>query len=436
MRFPSCSVFSCVGLTTIAPLFLMGTQAQSLEWQILPNSPVAGRHDDIHFVDENYGWAINLSGEGHRTTDGGQTWEQKLQVDPYLRSVHFFDELVGLVGTIDESELLYRTTDGGDSWTLIDSAIPDPPKGICGMRGIGDIVIATGKFGFGTPRYLRSTDRGATWLSVDMSEHTRNLIDCHMVSQDSAFVVGGTPEPGEVHPVVLFTPDAGQTWEQRHVGTDAGDYCWKIFLVSPVVGYVSVQGATILKTTDGGQSWVEKPVSGGIDDIQSVGVVDEWTGWVDGFVGETMMTTDGGDTWQPTTLGEPGPNLNRFQMFSEALGYASGNRIYKYGGVSTSIHVANAPNRSKLGLRNYPEPFNPTTTIAYRLRNDGRVRVRIFDFEGRLVHTLLDGEQSAGANKVVWDGTTMAGRSAPSGVYFYRVDASGQAESRMMTLVK
>ncbi|MFB3909939.1 MAG: FlgD immunoglobulin-like domain containing protein [Candidatus Eisenbacteria bacterium] len=85
---------------------------------------------------------------------------------------------------------------------------------------------------------------------------------------------------------------------------------------------------------------------------------------------------------------------------------------------------------------NRPNPFNPRTTIRFGLPSAGDVRVEVFDASGRLVRTLVDGQQSAGFHSVVWDGKDDANRSVGSGVYYYKVQAGEKQTSRKMLLLK
>jgi flagellar hook assembly protein FlgD len=74
--------------------------------------------------------------------------------------------------------------------------------------------------------------------------------------------------------------------------------------------------------------------------------------------------------------------------------------------------------------------------IEYVLDHAGSVSVRIHDVAGRLVRTLQDGWQTAGAHRIVWDGSDDAGRTAPGGVYFYRLEAGGESSQRRLTRLR
>jgi len=89
-----------------------------------------------------------------------------------------------------------------------------------------------------------------------------------------------------------------------------------------------------------------------------------------------------------------------------------------------------------LAARNYPNPFNPETTISYSLPQDGLVCVKVFNSRGQLVTTLVDGEQPSGVYNVTWKGTDAAGNSVSSGIYFYRVTAGNKTINRKMLLLK
>jgi len=80
---------------------------------------------------------------------------------------------------------------------------------------------------------------------------------------------------------------------------------------------------------------------------------------------------------------------------------------------------------------NYPNPFNPTTTIEFTIPAAGKVGLVVYDITGREVATLLNGNISAGTHTAVWNGVT-----APSGIYFYRLTYGDQQLTRRMLLLK
>lgn len=87
-------------------------------------------------------------------------------------------------------------------------------------------------------------------------------------------------------------------------------------------------------------------------------------------------------------------------------------------------------------VQNFPNPFNPSTTIGFTLDKDMDVLLRIYDVRGRLVRTLLSGRQLAGSYQLSWEGRGDDGSMVSSGVYFYRLAAGEQREVRKMVLTK
>ncbi|MBN1827354.1 MAG: T9SS type A sorting domain-containing protein [Candidatus Eisenbacteria bacterium] len=85
---------------------------------------------------------------------------------------------------------------------------------------------------------------------------------------------------------------------------------------------------------------------------------------------------------------------------------------------------------------NVPNPFNPTTEIAFSLPAATSVELAIYDVAGRMVRQLLKGEMPAGPSAVSWNGKDDSGRSVSSGVYFYRLRAAGADETRKMVLIR
>lgn len=85
---------------------------------------------------------------------------------------------------------------------------------------------------------------------------------------------------------------------------------------------------------------------------------------------------------------------------------------------------------------NYPNPFNPTTTIGYSLQNPAMVTLEIYNIRGQKVRTLVQGVQQAGMHTALWDGKDETQRSVSSGIYFYKMNSSGYEKARKMILLK
>jgi hypothetical protein len=85
---------------------------------------------------------------------------------------------------------------------------------------------------------------------------------------------------------------------------------------------------------------------------------------------------------------------------------------------------------------NYPNPFNPTTTISYDLPQRSRVTLDIYNILGERIKTLVNQSQDAGNRIAVWDGTDNLGRQVSAGVYLYQIQAGEFTQTRKMLLLK
>jgi hypothetical protein len=114
----------------------------------------------------------------------------------------------------------------------------------------------------------------------------------------------------------------------------------------------------------------------------------------------------------------------------------------KYLNASTAVSSVTGMEESRPELAasfqlspNYPNPFNPETTIPYRISRQAHVTFVIFDLQGRTVKILNEGWKNAGDHSVRWDGTGMERETAASGTYFYRMEA-GTADGRHVRVGK
>jgi len=85
---------------------------------------------------------------------------------------------------------------------------------------------------------------------------------------------------------------------------------------------------------------------------------------------------------------------------------------------------------------NYPNPFNPETTISFNLSTAGHVTLEVYNIKGEKVRTLVDAEMTASEHTVVWDGRDDNNKSVSSGVYFYKMKADKFVQTRKMILMK
>jgi len=413
------------------------------------NAPVASsRTDDIWFLDANRGWAVNSNGHILHTTDGGESWQRQLSATGvYLRCVGFANERVGWVGTLDPSQRLFHTGDGGASWARVDGLPAQAPPAICGLSVVNERVA----YGSGTnfpnrpAGVIKTVDGGATWTARDMGDHATLLVDVFFRDERRGWVVGGRagvpgPTRDNVVPVVLFTEDGGETWENRLGRLDPpppeGEWGWKIHFVDDDVGFVSLEDfddGAILKTVDGGRTWTRKPVEDqqGNANLEGIGFIDGKLGWTGGWGdrefqgGFTSETRDGGDTW--TDANHVGSFLNRFRFIRdpELVGYASGDTVYKFAPAPMGLAAERVPTPAGYARTRLPVriPVDPAPGAQ-------AVRVDVWDRFGEHLATPLDERApGAGEREVRWSGETESGVTAGPGIYIYRVTIDDAAES-------
>jgi len=112
------------------------------------------------------------------------------------------------------------------------------------------------------------------------------------------------------------------------------------------------------------------------------------------------------------------------------------------GGMTGNVTVEEPPTGIGTPLagatlgQNFPNPFNPSTTIEYSLAAPARAMVGVYTSSGSLVVRLDDGVRDAGTHHVQWDGRDATGAAVSSGIYFYRLEGAAGVAPRKMVLLK
>jgi hypothetical protein len=113
-----------------------------------------------------------------------------------------------------------------------------------------------------------------------------------------------------------------------------------------------------------------------------------------------------------------------------------GKGVYSIGiPVGTAVDGQEIPLPARLG-QNVPNPFNPMTTISFRLPESGRTTLLIYDVAGKRIKTLVNDEVEAGDHQVTWHGTDDSGRQVAAGIYLYQLHSGSIHEVKRMTLVR
>lgn len=435
--------------------------AAELRWRPTGAPVASSRTDDIWFVSPEEGWAANSNGQIIHTADGGRHWDVQLH-DPevYFRCLGFATPLRGWAGTLEPGKTLFETADGGRNWSLVANLPALAPPAICGLSVVDELVAyaAGTNYPHRPPRMMKTLDGGRAWIAWDMRPWADILIDTYFTDPLRGWVVGGKtdqprPTRQNVRPVVLRTEDGGRTWENRvadlKLELPLGEWGWKIQFLDDQNGFVSLenfQAGAILRTDDGGRSWRRLPINDpqANANLEGVGFVDADHGWVGGW-GDAAFerrssseTLDGGLTWRDAN--EIGRAINRFRFFGRpvAVGYASGETVYKYS-AEPPPPVAALAARQKVG-RCFADlaPLEAQGEARVSIHVPPGVRkltVRVWDRFGERVATPMEEDRpAAGERTIVWRRRDDAGKRLPAGIFIWRVTVDAWSESRLVRI--
>ena len=129
---------------------------------------------------------------------------------------------------------------------------------------------------------------------------------------------------------------------------------------------------------------------------------------------------------------------NRKDIWYVGFGHLYLYRLLSNSDHSANLHVENFySSTSMVHLhKNYPNPFNPKTTISYNLKEDTFVNLTIYDLVGKQVKTLVNGKEKSGNRHIQWDATNLHGYPVPSGTYLYKIETDNFSQTKKMILLK
>jgi len=329
---------------------------------------------------------------------------------------------------------IYRSDDGGHHYTLVGLSGETARDIVCHPSN-GNILWAGTYSGV-----YYSEDGGGTWQNRSTGLDITRVNNIEMDPADPQTLYVGT-----YLGYIYKTVDGGQSWTQIKTGLNA-DIVFDID-VSPFNSQLVIAGGIeskgIWRSTDGGQSWTASSTGLSNPSVWSVEFdPNDSTRVFAGTQHGVAVSYDGGLNWQDYSDGLTTTDIRDVKFHPtdpRTLAVAT------YGG-GVFLHtetVTGAPGpiwKPLAALRpNYPNPFNPSTTLVFELEGNSqhRVDLMVYDLRGRLVRSFGEELLGPGRYERRWNGLDRAGRRVASGSYLAVLRVDGEpADSRKLTLVK
>jgi photosystem II stability/assembly factor-like uncharacterized protein len=385
-----------------------------------------------YFVDVNTGFAVGGKFLQRpivmKTTNAGINWMEQItpQSDSsniFYRWVFFTNANTGFIAAAHTTNQDYgrilRTSNGGSNWYNVPLEVSQH------MTTVYFINSNTG-YACGRQTMLKTTNAGISWV-LQPTGYQYIFFAIQFPDDNTGYVVGNSG-------IILKTTNGGTNWFTSLL--NAGQYLYGLYFADVNTG-IAVGGNPnntanrILRTTDAGITWSVIPYSNSQCLLWSVNFVNQSTGWIIGWCGQIIKTTNGGENWykQGTFTNQ----LRTASFINANTGYIAGENngvILKTtnGGepvVNIEPVMNEIPVRYKL-YQNYPNPFNPVTKIKFdipagEVSPEGlglRVSIIVYNTLGKEMAVLLDALLDPGSHEVGWNATEY-----PSGVYFYKLTA-------------
>lgn len=298
-------------------LVLCSVQAASAEWQ-KQNTNTFAWFRDVFFLDRAHGWIVGADGMLLSTADGGTTWVQtrKFTTDNFIQ-IHFTGPTDGWM--LCERNLfnrgkepvsyLRRTTDGGRTWGTVEFEDGGRERVTKLLFGKDGTARAFGEGGL----FFKLQEDGLTWKRSKTAIHFVLLDGMFSGNSHGAIVgAGGT---------ILFTEDAGLTWEKATLLGDLDTKFNAVFFSEQKSAWAVGTKGRIFRANGGARLWRQQPstVTANLNDVYFINATN---GWAVGDNGVIVETRDGGNTW--TDVNSHVTHKIEKVVFNGAQGWAVG----------------------------------------------------------------------------------------------------------------
>ena len=397
-------------------LICPNANTQTYGWvDISSNIPGATSLSDIFVIGDEVWITCSSTTELYYNNAGGTTTFNVYTTPDEFSSIHMLFSNIGYAGAL--SGEVYRTSDGGQNWTLLFPLTGSPVTDIT-FPPSGEPGYCCGNVG----KIYKVDSAGLTQMTSGFVSHANSI--CFPISSGEGWVCG--------EDVIRHYANGQWNADQWYPGNVT---CRSVFFTDNqngwLVGGTGSNGA-IIHTTNG-INWLPQtdpaPSSGVLNVVFFLGVQK---GWAAGNFGKVLSTTNGGINWIVENTGAT--SLMRSIYFTSSTnGYITGNngQAFKYTEIIGIAPLSGTLPKDFSLLQNYPNPFNPKTTIEFDIPKAEFTRLIIYDALGRKVAALVNEELKAGRYKIDWVSTNYS-----SGIYYYQLKAGDYQETRKMVVIK
>ena len=384
----------------------------------------------VGWIDDNSAWitsrSLEVNGFTLRTDNGGNNWINAVNT-PAGNDVFVYDSSTAWI-MIEGSPFtapgtLFRTTNGGVNWDTTQLAAGY-------ISGIYFITASTGWVYGGSGTIRKTVDGGVTWTS-QFSGSGLFISDVHFINTMEGWLCGGY---GTGNGFISHTTDGGATWTIQNPAST--NFLTDIHFFDASNGIVIAnESGLVQRTSDGGATWSTISTIP-LANLDGLLMLNSNTGWIIGRNpgGHIYRTDNGGHNWTDewsATL--PGQYLSKIVLNPSGtciLGCGINNTIVRRT-LLVNVKEEKTLCESFFLSQNFPNPFNPSTTIRYALPRKSFVTITVYNTLGQQVAQLVNAKQPAGYHDVVFRGDGLA-----SGVYFYKLITDEYVNVKKMLNIK